>query len=108
MSVKPGDRVRITKPAHPARGRTGVVLGWEKLDDGTPVAYVAGADPHDGKAWPVFVLRPGDVELIARCDSGASAALIESIIDACEARGCPLRGIYSWAGPYRPRGTHAP
>src|SRR5262245_34892610 len=94
--IQSGDRVKIIKPQHPAEGCAGVVLGPEQLDDGTPVMFVASTTPHDGKQWPVFVLRLEHLELIGGRQS------IEPIIDACEARGCPLRGLYKWAGPYRP------
>lgn len=99
--MRQGDRVKIIKPGHPARGGAGVVLGLDDID-GAPCAYVAGVDPHDGKVWPVFVIRLRYLELIARPDTATSRRLVESIIDQCEARGCPLRGVYAWAGPYRP------
>lgn len=106
--MKSGDRVKITKPGHPAEGRAGVVLGPSELDDGTPIFYVATAGWADeiwpaattDKAWPVFVLRPSGVELVMECEPEAGARLVEEIVEACEARGCPLRGLYEWAGPY--------
>lgn len=115
MSFQAGDRVRIIKPGHPAKGGAGVVLGLGQLeyvnspdfdprDEGVAIAYVAASDGHyDGKVWPVFVLRLGHIELIARPDPASSRRMVESIIDQCEARGCPLRGLYPWAGPYRPQ-----
>lgn len=115
MRLCPGDRVKIIKPGHVANGDAGVVLGFGQLeyvnsplfdprDVGVPIVYVAGSDGHfDGKVWPIFVLRLQHVELIAQGDITTSRRLVEDIIDMAEARGCPLRGIYDWAGPYKPK-----
>jgi len=99
--IQAGDRVKIVKPKHPAAGQPGIVLGLDWLRQ-SEIAYVACATSHQGKVWPVYVLYPTHLELIARPDPGASARMIEEIIEACEDRRCPLRGIYPWAGPYRP------
>ncbi len=100
--MKPGDRVKIMKSDHPAFGRAGVLMGWGELY-GDAIVYVAADTPHYDRAWPIFVLRPYHVELIAEGDIATSRRLVEEIIEICEARGCPLRGLYPWAGPYDPK-----
>lgn len=100
--MKAGDRIKIVKRDHPVFGYAAVLLGFDQLDDGASVIFAAASVPHQGKIWPVFVLRPHHVELVAEGDIATSRRLVEEIIDACEARGCPLRGLYSWAGPYKP------
>lgn len=87
---------------HPADGRAGVALGWDYAGDDL-ILFVASHTPHYGKVWPVYVLHPHHVELIESCKEEDGGRLVESIIDAAERRGCPLRGIYRWAGPYIPK-----
>lgn len=105
MSVKPGDRVMITKLGHPAEGQAGVMLGWGDID-GAAILFVAGRTPHYDKIWPVYVLRPWHVDLVASGNQEDGEKLVKDIIDAVEARGCPLRGIYDWAGPYISKVQH--
>jgi len=100
--VNTGDRVKIMKPGHPAFGRPGIFMGWGDLD-GERIAFIAGHIPHEGKVWPIYVLYPCFVDLVAEVDRATGRRLVEGIIDECEARGCPLRGIYDWAGPYEPK-----
>ena len=100
--MRAGDRVRITKPNHPAKNCAGVVLGFGDTD-GASTVYIASEANYAGKVWPIFAMRLHQVELIAEGPIATSRRLVEDIIDAAEARGCPLRGIYSWAGPYKPK-----
>jgi len=107
--MKPGDRVKVMRAGHPAWMRPGVVLGFDEVD-GRPVAFVAVDYPGYvdacgvSKIWPIFVIRLTWLTVIAEADPESSRRLVDSLIDIAEDRGVPLRGLYAWAGPYRPKG----